>query len=145
MRIVGSWFLFRDGVTRPTIRASVRCGERIVTARFLVDTGADRTALSAALLAELNGNPTIPPDDLELNGVSGSASFVFVDGALEFTRDDGVPTLVHGQFAALTDPKAIGISILGRDVTDNFDVIVSRHRDEVLLLATRHQYQIIMQ
>lgn len=145
MRLVGSWFQFGDGVTRPTIRASVRSGDRVVTAQFLVDTGADRTALSAALLAELNVTPIIPPDDMELNGVSGSASFVFVDGALEFVRDDGIPTLVHGQFAALTDPTAIGISILGRDVTDNFDVIVSRRRNEVVLLATRHQYQVVIQ
>jgi hypothetical protein len=34
------------------------------------------------------------------------------------------------------------VSILGRDVLDNFDVIVSRRRDEVLLLAPNHRYEV---
>ena len=44
--------------------------------------------------------------------------------------------------AAFTDPAAADLSILGRDVLDHFDVIVSRRRNEVLLLATNHRYQI---
>jgi hypothetical protein len=34
-------------------------------------------------------------------------------------------------------------SILGRDVLDHFDVILSRPRSEVLLLSGNHQYQVI--
>jgi hypothetical protein len=32
--------------------------------------------------------------------------------------------------------------ILGRDVLDNFDVILSRRRNEVLLLAPNHHYEV---
>lgn len=39
--------------------------------------------------------------------------------------------------------RAIDLSILGRDVLNNFDVIISRPRNEVLLLAPRHTYQVI--
>ncbi len=49
---------------------------------------------------------------------------------------------MHGDFAAFTDPRATDLSILGRDVLGNFDAILSRRRDEVLLLASNHQYDV---
>jgi hypothetical protein len=61
---------------------------------------------------------------------------------LELTRDDGVPATIRGEFAAFIDPRASDLSILGRDVLDNFDVIISRRRDEVLLLAPNHHYHV---
>jgi hypothetical protein len=41
------------------------------------------------------------------------------------------------------DPAASDLCVLGRDVTDNFDLILSRRRDEVLLLAPAHYYQVL--
>jgi hypothetical protein len=61
---------------------------------------------------------------------------------IELIRDDGRPVMVRGEFAAFADPLTSDLSILGRDVLDNFDVIISRRRDEVLLLAPNHQYQV---
>jgi hypothetical protein len=46
-------------------------------------------------------------------------------------------------YASLTDPLAIGMSVLGRDVLNFFDVILSRQRNEVLLLAPNHRYQVV--
>jgi hypothetical protein len=34
------------------------------------------------------------------------------------------------------------MSVLGRDVLVQFDVILSRRRNEVLLLAPNHQYRV---
>jgi hypothetical protein len=65
-----------------------------------------------------------------------------VTTALEFTRDDGSAVRVRGDFAAFTDATATDLSILGRDVLDNFDVITSRRRNAVLLLAGGHQYHV---
>jgi hypothetical protein len=42
---------------------------------------------------------------------------------------------VQGQFAAFTDPAASDLSVLGRDVLDHFDLIVSKRRNDVLILA----------
>ena len=39
-------------------------------------------------------------------------------------------------------PGPLDLSVLGRDVLDNFDLIVSRRRDEVLLLAPAHSYRV---
>jgi hypothetical protein len=37
------------------------------------------------------------------------------------------------------------VSLLGRDILDLFEVIVSRKRNELLLLAPIHQYTITVQ
>ena len=57
--------------------------------------------------------------------------------------DDGGPVIVRGKFTAFTDPLTTDLSVMGRDVLNNFDVIVSRPNSEVLLLAPRHGYQVV--
>ena len=49
---------------------------------------------------------------------------------------------MRGEFAAFTDPAATDLSILGRDILNHFDVILSRRRNEVLLLAANHQFRV---
>lgn len=51
MQINGEWLLCEDGVVRPVIRGRILGGNGSRTVvEFLVDTGADRTVLSAAIL-----------------------------------------------------------------------------------------------
>lgn len=143
MRIPGSWVLFEDGETRPIVRVLVQTGGGTAVAeQFLIDTGADRTVFSYALLGQLDQPQAPAPAELQLSGISGSAAFVLVESVLELSRDDGVPARVRGTFAAFTDPLATDVSILGRDVLNHFDVILSRRNNEVLLLSQRHRYQI---
>ena len=55
MRINGQWFLSADGISRPVMPAHLRTGNGAwIAAPFLVDTGADRTVLSAGVLAILH-------------------------------------------------------------------------------------------
>lgn len=62
MRIVGEWFLFSDGVTRPIVTAKmVTPAGKTIGVRFLIDSGADCTALNAATLAELGLPHQKPP------------------------------------------------------------------------------------
>ncbi len=145
MRIVGKWMVFDDGKTRPMVRVKVRIPEGgSISEYFLVDIGADRTAMSAGLLAQLPADAALPaPPDLEMSGISGSASFVTVCVTMELTKDDDNPVGFHGQFAAFTDPRSVSFSILGRDVLKVFDVIVSQPKNEVLLLSQRHTYQVV--
>jgi hypothetical protein len=143
MRIVGEWLVCDDGVTRPSVRASVRDVDgALILERYLIDSGADRTVLSADLLRDLRLPIERPSLDFGLRGVSGGVSFVVVTTAIEFVSDDRRPATVRGGFAAFTDPRAMDMSILGRDVLDNFDVIISRRRNGVLLLAPNHQYHV---
>lgn len=80
---------------------------------------------------------------MRIRGITGDSGYVTIRSAIEFRRDDGGAAKVGGEFLGLTDPSASDICVLGRDVTDNFDLILSRRRDEVLLLAPRHQYQVV--
>jgi hypothetical protein len=131
-------------VTRPTVAGEVLgadgkpCGEF-----FLIDSGADRTVFSAHLLRKLQFTGNHQPPGFALVGVSGPAASVLLTTVIEFIRDDGGPVWVRGTFAAFTDPNAVEMSVLGRDVLNNFDLIVSRPRNEVLLLAPNHHYQVV--
>jgi hypothetical protein len=144
MVIVGEWLVCDDGITRPIVRVEVsRADGSLTDERFLVDTAADRTALSAALLKKLQLLGNHAPRGISLQGIGGTSPHVLVTTVLEFTRDDGGPVRVRGEFAAFTDPTATDLSILGREVLDHFDVITSRRRNAVLLLGGNHQYQVI--
>ena len=143
MLLVGEWKIRDDGAARPTVRANVQDGEGgLVAADFLLDSGADRTVFCAALLERWRLSAISARPGFSLSGIGGTSEFVLVTTVLEFTRDDGGPVRVRGEFAGFTDPAATDLSVLGRDVLDNFDLIVSRRRNEILLLAPRHQYRI---
>ena len=143
MRIPGEWQLRDDGVTRPLVRAAVFGGDgRPIAENFLIDSGADRTVFSQALLTRLRLPTTSASTGVTLSGIGGASAFVVVTTAVEFLRDDGGAVRVRGEFAAFTDPTATDLSVLGRDVLDNFDLIISRRRNEILLLAPTHQYRV---
>jgi hypothetical protein len=124
MRIVGEWFVCPDAVTRPVVEGSIADaagGER--HERFQVDTGADRTVFTAALLASLGLPSSAPPAGVALAGVGGQPGFVIVRTTLNLYADDRSPARFQGDFAAFTDPASADMSILGRDVLDHFDLV----------------------
>lgn len=141
MLISGGWFLCDDGILRPVLHGEVLNGDAAwVKESFLVDTGADRTVLSAALLNELGLPPAVP--DVGLGGVGGPAESVLVDSALRFLHDEGIKVIFRGRFAAVTEVRSLDMSVLGRDITNLFAVITDRPRDAVYLLGQRHYYTI---
>jgi len=144
MRISGEWLLCGDLATRPVITARVRgANDFFSMEQFLIDSGADRTVFNAGLLNRLQLPVSLPSSDESLIGVGGSGAFVLVTTTIELRRDDGDHTRINAVYASLTDPLAIGMSVLGRDVLNFFDVILSKPRNEVLLLAPNHRYQVL--
>ncbi len=114
MRIVGEWFRFDDGITRPIVIGHALAADGSdIRDRFLIDSGADRTVLSSQVLTQLNLTPTAPASGNQLAGVGGSQGYVLIQTTLRFTREDGVPIHIRGEFAAFTDPSATDVSILG--------------------------------
>ena len=143
MRIVGKWLVSDDGVTRPVLQAGVRALDgTLETDVFLIDSGADRTVFSADLLRRLGFPMTPAPGNSILQGISGVCESVVVKTVVELTRDDRGVVHMRGDFAAFTDSSASNLSILGRDILNFFDLILSRRRSEVLLLASNHQYRV---
>ena len=144
MRIEGEWFRCDDHVTRPVISALIIGPDgHSYDEAFLVDSDSDRTVFRAVLKDRLRLVPVSTPPGFRLTGIGGTSAFVSVAAMLEFTRDDGQTTRVRGVYSVFTDPAATDMSIPGRDVLDNFDVILSRQRDEVLLLSQNHRYQVV--
>lgn len=143
MRVNGLWHPFDDGVLRPTIVAYVQTPagtwQRVT---LLLDAGADRTVFAAGLLPVLQ-SLAVPADQApELGGVGGKVGCIFVRTRLAFTRDDGQLVTVQGPFGVFKDPASSDVSVLGRDVTNNFDVIYSFPQRQVMLLAPPHSYRI---
>ena len=143
MRVECRWHLFDDGALRPVIDAAVQIPTgswQSVT--FLLDAGADRSVFDSHFLSLLSPFALPLAQTPELGGVGGKVSCVFVQARLAFVRDDEKQVFVNGPFGIFTDPASSDLSVLGRDVTNNFDVIYSYPRRQVTLLAPPHGYQI---
>jgi hypothetical protein len=108
---------------------------------FLLDSGADRTVFSADILHKLGIQPNEASQDLQ--GVGGRAASVVLATSIRMIRETGDPVIFTGEFAAFTDPKALDMSVLGRDLTNLFAVIVVRPQDIVCLLGAKHRYSIV--
>jgi predicted aspartyl protease len=142
MLIPDAWRLDDDGVVRPTFRgAFLGADGSWVSALLLVDSGADRTVLSAEVLDAL-GLPHLPPPD-QLGGVGGQVTSVLVETQLRLTQDNGAFAFFRARFAAFTQPDALDMSVLGRDVTNLFALIVDRPQDVVCLVGQGHRYVIV--
>ena len=141
MRIDGQWLVGDDGVRRPVISGEIRAADGSwEKSEFLVDTGADRTVFSAATLARLGLQPLVMPEGLR--GVGGMAASVIVETWMRLTREDAGKVMFRGQYAAVTELTALDISVLGRDITGLFAVIVDQPHDVVCLVGQRHRYTI---
>jgi hypothetical protein len=142
MLMSGAWHLCDDGVVRPVIRCEILASDGSwFKAPLLVDTAADRTVFSADVFQALELSPETPVH--ELSGVGGAAACIELATEMRLAQEDGSKVTFRGRFAAFPDPATLDMSVLGRDLTNLFAVIVDRPRDVVCLLGQRHQYKIV--
>ncbi|MEK6301328.1 MAG: hypothetical protein AABO41_11445 [Acidobacteriota bacterium] len=143
MHVIGDWLICEDGVIRPTVFALVRAADgRMVEVTFLLDAGADRTVFNARFLHWLRALESPQGEQIQLAGVGGSVGSITVDTSIGFIRDDGRVATVRGQFAVFTEGESAELSVLGRDVTNNFGVIYDYPNRTIALLAQPHFYEI---
>jgi hypothetical protein len=141
MRVDGRWHRFQDDALRPVIDAAVFSPSGVwQNITMLLDCGADRTVFDASLLSLLT--PLASSQNLELAGVGGKADSKVIETRLAFVRDDGNRVTVQGQFSVFTDIASSDVSVLGRDITNNFHVIYSYPERQVVLLAQPHAYRV---
>jgi predicted aspartyl protease len=139
MRINGEWYLCDDGVVRPVIRAEVMNVSGFwEPALFLVDTGADRTVLNAAMLELLGFQPTEMIDGIA--GIGGAANSVVINTRVRLSCEDESKAVFRGEFVAVMHLEALDISVLGRDIIEMLSVIVDRRAEIVCLLGQGHRY-----
>ncbi len=142
MRINGKWLLCDDGVVRPVVRGELLAGDGSWKAvEFLVDIGADRTVLNADILSKLD-LPLLKAEE-GLSGLGGATDSGEIETRLHLHRDIGSPVAFNSRWAAVTEPAALDLSVLGRDITDLFAVIIDRPDNVICLLSQRHRYTII--
>ncbi len=143
MLIRGEWLLCDDGVSRPVIHAEVQAPDGTwVKAPFLLDTGADQTVLSADRVQALNLRPGLVSDSRTLGGLGSDVRASVIETYLRLTQDAGGKVLFRGRYAGLSDPAELDMSVLGRDVTNLFTIIVVRPGNFVGLLRDRHAYRV---
>ena len=143
MRVNGKWLPCDDGEIRPVVPGMVRVPRgQWLEVPFLLDAGADRTAFSARFLHWLRPLEVTELESANLVGIGGRAGSITVAAVLGFIKDDGQPISVGGTFRVFTESESADLSILGRDVTNNFSVIYDYSSQMVVLLAPPHYYEI---
>lgn len=142
MRVNGAWLPGDDGVIRPIVPGLVRLPDgQWLEVSFLLDAGADRTVFSADFFSLLEPLET-PSQRVLLSGVGGATNSITIETAIAFARDDGQLITVRGSFGVFTEGESAELSVLGRDVTNNFSVIYDYPNQVIALLALPHSYEI---
>ena len=137
MQITGEWLLCPDEIIRPVVLGEVRSGAGAwLSVPFPLDTGADRTVLSAAVASALN-LPALDANE-PIGGLGGTVESVLMETVIQLTRETGAPVSFRGRFVAVTELSTLDMSVLGRDITDHFAVLVDRPDDRVFLVRGRH-------
>jgi len=143
MRVNGQWALCDDGAIRPIVPGFVQAADgQLIEVPFLLDAGADRTVFSAQFLNRLQVLAVSRPERILLSGVGGQASSITVETVIGFKRDGGQVITVRGPFGVFLEYESADLSVLGRDVTNNFSVIYDYPHQTVALLAPPHSYEI---
>lgn len=143
MRVNGKWLLCDDGVIRPVVPGFVRAADgQLVEVAFLLDAGADRTVFSADFRDLLRSLETRGNDQTLLSGIGGSAGSITIETVIGFRRDDQRVVTVRGSFGVFTEGESADLSVLGRDVSNNFSVIYDFPQQIIALLAPPHSYEI---
>ncbi|MFO0807815.1 MAG: aspartyl protease family protein [Gemmataceae bacterium] len=141
MIVRGKWLSCSDGVSRPVLAAeAVAANGEWVEVLFLLDTGADRTVLSAATLWQLA--LATSESVVQLGGVGGESQTVAVATTVRFQTDRGTWATLKGDIPAFTDPFALELSVVGRDYLSQFAVIVDQPGDFVGLVGRGHRYRL---
>ena len=143
MRINGELLECDDGVIRPSVKGMVRLADgQWVEVTFLLDAGADRAVFSAWFLHLLRPLAVSESAQSHLAGVGGPVNSITVETAIGFVRDDARPVSVRGTFNVFVESESSDLSVLGRDVTNNFGIIYDYPNQTVALLAPPHYCEI---
>ena len=142
MRINGYWHDTESGVVLPVVDVELQAADGAWRQfQFLRDTGAELSVLRYEDLIELGVE--VEPTTDHLTGVGGDSGCVRVAGPIRLLRDDGQSVTIHGGVLALTDPIALDLSVLGRDILGHFAVIVDKPKRVVAILHGQHDYDIV--
>lgn len=142
MRFNGRWQVGDDGTPRPVVEGGFFPADGgNFSCPFLVDTGADRTVLSYAAVFRL-GVEVETAEVETLMGVGGPVRAIALPVSIQLlsTARELVP--LRGRVFGRPYPVDDDACILGRDLLNNFAVVVDWPGKVVALLTGNHRYVI---
>jgi hypothetical protein len=141
MRCEGRWLVCHDHITRPVIEVGlVDPDGRSESYTFLIDTGADATVLTFVAVAHLGVE--VVPSKRPMEGIGGPTPAVEFVAELYVLNTARELVRLRGNVLGKSRPVEHDLCVLGRDLLNNFAVIVDRPADTVCLLSGRHRYVI---
>ena len=97
---------------------------------------------SARFLSWLQPLAAPGSEQILVSGIGGSVSSITVETEIGFRKDDQRVVTVRGSFGVFLEGESADLSVLGRDVTNNFSVIYDYPNQIIALLAPPHYYEI---
>src|SRR3954452_16776840 len=95
----GLWATFSDGKRRPMIGAELQKADGTFKGDvFLIDSGADRTIITADLLSDLGCTAYQPTAHPGMIGLGGAANFQFFRSTLRLSAPNGDVFLFSAEF-----------------------------------------------
>lgn len=136
MRIEGRWLAGGDGVERPVFDGFIAApGGALLPVSLLIDTGADLTVLSPAVAAQLDSVVQPARTDALAGGVGGTQDLYELAVDLLLPTTTGQRARIRGPLPVFLTPGSLELSVIGRNLLDQFTLIYSRPQGTLLLLT----------
>jgi len=136
MRIEGRWLQGGDGVERPVLDGylTVPGGYQLGLSR-LIDTGADSTVLAPDVAQRLAAMTQPTPTSATAVSINGAIPMYELAVDLLLSTTSGQRARIHGPLPVLLTPGSLDLSVIGRDVLDQFTLIYGRLQGVIFLLS----------
>ncbi len=136
MRFEGRWLAGADGVERPVFDGLIAApGGVQLAVSLLIDTGADLTVLAPAVAEQLAGLVQPTPTATVVGGVGGTQQVYELAVDLLLPTTTGQRARIRGPLPILLEPGSLELSVIGRNLLDQFTLIYSRPHQTLLLLT----------
>lgn len=136
MRIEGRWIAGSDGIERPVFEGFVAgLGGILLPVALLIDTGADLTVLAPSVAEQLAGVVEPTPTVTRASGVGGTQQLHELAVDLLLPTTTGQRARIRGPLPILLASGSLELSVIGRNLLDQFSLIYSRPEGTLALLT----------
>ncbi len=144
MRIEGRWLAGADGVERPVFDGMIAAPDGAqLTVSLLVDTGADITVLAPTVAEQLAASVQPVPTEMVVGGVGGTQQVYEIAVDLLLPTTSGQRARIRGPLPVILEPGSLDLSVIGRNLLDQFTLIYSRPQNTLLLLIPPDSFTLI--
>lgn len=144
MRIEGRWIVGADGVERPVFDGVIALPDgRHLALSLLIDTGADLTVLAPSVAEQLAASVQPTPTETVVSGVGGTQRIYELAVDLLLPTTTGQRARIRGPLPVILEPDSLELSVIGRNLLDQFTLIYSQPHHTLLLLTPPDSFRLI--